>query len=284
MWIRRYDSPALFLDRAREFLLQAEAENGLFLRMGGGGEAATRPLNEQCYLATIEHSGDVVGCAGCTPPYGLNITRAAPRALKILLDDVAEKYNSLPSVRGPEPTVSDFADRWSARFRTHARPIMRMRVFQADSVRSPERLAAGALRVASERDLPTVEQWVTDFHEEAATGIPVDPTRDTRRQVAEGRFFLWDHSGPVSMAMFGRRTQQSVGIGIAYTPPEYRRHGYASTCVAALTEQLLLSGATICYINTDVTNPTTNKIYTTIGYRPVCDLSNIELVAAQHQL
>jgi hypothetical protein len=50
MHIRRFDTPVLFLDRAREFLLQAEAENGLFLSMGDRGEAATRPLNEQYYL------------------------------------------------------------------------------------------------------------------------------------------------------------------------------------------------------------------------------------------
>jgi predicted GNAT family acetyltransferase len=279
MHIRRFDTPVLFLDRAREFLLQAEGENGIFLSMDDWGEAATRPLNEQSYLATIEHSGAVVGCASCGPPYGLNVTRAAPRALEALLDDVAEKYNSLPSVRGPEPTVSDFADRWSARLGTHARPIMRMRVFEADSVRFPERLASGSLRAASERDLATVERWVAAFHEEAATGIPTDPTLAVRKQIAEGRISLWDRGGPVSMTLSGRRSQHSMGIGIVYTPPEYRRQGYASTCVAALTEQLLLSGATTCYINSDVANPTTNRIYPAIGYRPVCDLSNIGLTS-----
>jgi predicted GNAT family acetyltransferase len=136
------------------------------------------------------------------------------------------------------------------------------------------------LRAASEYDLDTVEQWVAAFHEEAATGNPTDPTRTTK-QVAEERLFLWDHGGPVSMAVAGHRAQNSVEIEIVYTPPEHRRQGYGSTCVAALTEQLFLSGATVCYINTDVMNPTTNRIYPAIGYRPACELSNIELVATQ---
>jgi predicted GNAT family acetyltransferase len=46
-----------------------------------------------------------------------------------------------------------------------------------------------------------------------------------------------------------------------------------------LTQRLLSGGVAFCCINADVTNPTTNKIYPAIGYRPVCEMSNIDLNA-----
>jgi hypothetical protein len=154
-----------------------------------------------------------------------------------------------------------------------------MRLFEARAVRPPEAPAPGELRPAAEHDLRTVEEWAIAFHEEAGTGTPVDPVRGTREQVAEQRLFVWDHGGPVSMAVSGRRIERSVHINIVYTPREYRRQGYASACVAALTQQFLSSGVAFCCINADVTNPTTNKIYPAIGYRSVCELSNIDLNA-----
>ena len=55
-------------------------------------------------------------------------------------------------------------------------------------------------------------------------------------------------------------------------PPERRRHGYASACVAALSERLLSEGRRFCFLYTDLANPTSNAIYQKIGYQPVCDV------------
>jgi predicted GNAT family acetyltransferase len=53
----------------------------------------------------------------------------------------------------------------------------------------------------------------------------------------------------------------------------YRGHGYASALVAALSQAILDSGLQFCTLNTDIANPTSNKIYQAIGYVPVCDLT-----------
>ena len=277
--IHRYRDPALFLNRATPFLLRAEAENNLFLGMGGRPGSPPPVLGEQCYLATIEQADEVVACAVRTPPYGVVITRAEPSALESLIDDLASNYETLPSVLGPEPAVSTFAQRWSQRAGTRTRPLMRMRLFEARHVQPAELHAPGVLRIAEESDLPTVTPWAVAFHHEARTSNPVDPVRATREDLANHRLFVWDNRGAVSMAIWAGRTERSVRIGIVYTPPEHRRLGYASACVAALTQRLLNEGIAFCCINTDVTNPTTNKIYPAIGYRPVCDISNIDLNA-----
>ncbi|BAY85818.1 GCN5-related N-acetyltransferase [Calothrix parasitica NIES-267] len=61
---------------------------------------------------------------------------------------------------------------------------------------------------------------------------------------------------------------------MVYTPPEYRKKGYASACVAGLSQTLLGEGYKFCFLFTDLSNPTSNKIYQKIGYQPVADWNN----------
>ena len=71
------------------------------------------------------------------------------------------------------------------------------------------------------------------------------------------------------MSGFGGPTPSGIRIGPVYTPPELRRRGYASALVAALTASLLESGRRLCFLFTDLANPTSNSIYQQVGYRPV---------------
>lgn len=65
-----------------------------------------------------------------------------------------------------------------------------------------------------------------------------------------------------------------VTVSLVYTPPELRGHGYASRCVAALSQLLLESGWEYSSLFTDLSNPISNSIYQKIGYRPVCDFND----------
>jgi hypothetical protein len=78
----------------------------------------------------------------------------------------------------------------------------------------------------------------------------------------------------VSIACRGQPTPNGARIGLVYTPPEYRRKGYASACVAGLSQTLLNQGHKYCFLFTDLANPTTNHIYQAIGYQPVGDWHN----------
>lgn len=79
------------------------------------------------------------------------------------------------------------------------------------------------------------------------------------------------------MAASARPTKRAIAVNGVYTPPRWRRHGYATACVAALSEILLRRGFAFCVLYTDLANPTSNGIYTRIGYRPVRDFLMYEL-------
>jgi hypothetical protein len=86
---------------------------------------------------------------------------------------------------------------------------------------------------------------------------------------------LWEVDGsPVSMAGYTGPTPHGIRVSYVYTPAEHRRKGYASACVAALSQQLLDRGFDFCFLFTDLHNPTSNHIYQQIGYQPVVDVDS----------
>ena len=94
---------------------------------------------------------------------------------------------------------------------------------------------------------------------------------DARLKEGTGGFLLWEDDGIVSVAGWGAPTPNGVRIGPVYTPPEYRRRGYGSAVTAAVSAHQLAEGRRFCFLYTDLDNPTSNKIYTEIGYEPVCE-------------
>jgi len=84
--------------------------------------------------------------------------------------------------------------------------------------------------------------------------------------------WLWEVDGePVSTAWLSAPVAGVTRISGVYTPPERRGHGYASGVVAAASQHALDAGVDACMLYTDLANPTSNKIYQALGYRPVCD-------------
>ena len=75
----------------------------------------------------------------------------------------------------------------------------------------------------------------------------------------------------MSLAAYGSPTPNGIRVGPVYTPPELRGRGYATSLVAALTEERLRAGLRFCFLFTDLGNPTSNAIYARIGYEPVAD-------------
>ncbi len=63
-------------------------------------------------------------------------------------------------------------------------------------------------------------------------------------------------------------------VGPVYTPLSGRGRGWASNAVAAVSRTLQAQGARVCLF-TDQANPTSNRIYADLGYRPVVDMANL---------
>ena len=93
--------------------------------------------------------------------------------------------------------------------------------------------------------------------------------------------YLWEDAGEVvSLAGVGGPTPRGIRIGPAYTPPHLRGRGYASNLIATISQLQLDAGRSFCFLFTDLANPTSNRIYQTIGYAPVADVDQLHFPAS----
>lgn len=90
--------------------------------------------------------------------------------------------------------------------------------------------------------------------------------------------FVWQDKVTVSIVVFGATTPNGVIINTVYTTPNYRERGYATSCVASMTEQLLRQGYKYCFLFTNLANPNSNYIYRRIGYQPVKEIDNYAFI------
>ena len=136
----------------------------------------------------------------------------------------------------------------------------------------------GRARLVTEADVDILAIWIEAFYRDA---IPWEtPTKELIRKSAQERVsaqmtFFWETAEvPVALAALSRPSEQGITVNLVYTPPENRRHGYATALVAAVSAEGLKRGKEFCVLYTDLMNPTSNSIYQKIGYRPVCDARN----------
>jgi len=264
-------SAAAFLAAAEGDLLVREAENSLILgiayRLRDGGSLPDAPP----LFAHVESEGRLRAAAVRTPPHRLVL--AAHPADRSALVSLAEGLHAagavLPGAQGTVDAVGGFADRWSSLTGAEVTAGANLQLYRLRET-PPWPRATGALRCAERWDVDLLSDWAAAFASEA---VPHNPARDMRRfiesLIASAALFVWDDDGPVSMAASTRPTPNGISLNLVYTPPPHRRRGYASACVAALSRRMLASGRDFCTLFADLANPTSNRIYTSIGYRVV---------------
>ncbi len=152
---------------------------------------------------------------------------------------------------------------------------MQQRIFQIERVSMPEG-DAGALRAAEAGDADLLADWYQQFAVDAALPVPSPEQCRVWAQFAitgtNRRAFLWVvDDKPVCLVGAGGATPNGIRIGPVYTPESERRKGYGSACTAAVSQKMLDEGRRFCFLYTDLANPTSNKIYQAIGYRPIAD-------------
>ena len=264
--------------------MRAEVENNLVLGIAASVARDPAPAKGPPYFATVQSGSDMRGCAVRTPPYPLAITRPdGDDALKLLAEDAFSLYPQLGEVNGPEPAVEVFARLWAGLSGRQARRAMRQRIYEARRVHPPGNSPLGDLRPATDAASELLTAWGAGFLREASPSEKKGPAELVRERLGNGSLFVWDDGGPVCMAAASGKTPNGIRVNFVYTPANLRRRGYASACVAALTQRLLDGGNEYCCLYANLANPTSNAIYQRIGYQPVCEVAMYTLESRAEQ-
>jgi predicted GNAT family acetyltransferase len=227
----------------------------------------------------VDDDGAPVLAAVMTPPFNpvLSMSWSKP-AVDALIDGLGAHYPALPGVTAPSEPAAYFARQWSARTRQPARIAMDGRLYKLMGVEPPPP-TAGTMRPIAEPDHDLLIDWVIAFEAEAFPQSPRERdrvAREVQNALAAGvrRYFVWEDGGRVvSLVGCSGDTPNGARVGPVYTPPALRGRGYASACVAAVTQRLLDEGKQFVTLFTDLANPTANHIYQRIGYRPLVDFT-----------
>lgn len=279
---RNVSDATRFHDLVSDHLAQHEAENNLVL-----GILANVLSGEykdiDPYMALIEEGGSIHQVFLRTPPFPVLIsyrqTVPSPEAVKLGIQGLQAVYgDEIGGMTADKQVVSHYVKAWSQL--TGRKPVLStaMRIYKLEHV-NPVEGVPGEMRPAQREERELLLSWLRSFHrdamgEEAALarvekGVEQYLTGDPRIR----GLMVWEVAGkPASMAGYSGPTPHGIRVSAVYTPPELRRQGYASACVAALSQHLLDLGYRFCFLFTDLKNPTSNHIYQEIGYQAVSDV------------
>lgn len=274
--IRSHNHASELISLSGSYLERHESENnlpiGLVYKLA---EAPHYYGFKSPLLLSILEDEKVVGVAIMTPPRRIILSKIDTEflvAMRQLVHHLRGINTRLPGVVGPAAEAQAFSDCWLEEiFSESARVAMQMRVFEARKVADMS-LPPGRLRLARPDDHLLMAKWIAKFSEEIREPVDLEGAKSHAERSIKGQeLYIWDDGVPVSIAKESRPTRNGTTINTVYTPPEHRNKGYATSCVWSLTQKMLMDRYSFCSLYTDLSNPTSNSIYTKIGYVPVGD-------------
>lgn len=256
-------------------MLQHEAVHCLLLGVSQSLCGNTNDNDSLPYLVVVESDRAVIATAIRTPPRKLILSQATDhQAIELIARDLAGKSHSLPGVIAPKSEAQTFVNIWQGLAGQSCELDFAMRVHQLERLQ-PITDATGKLRLAEESDRNLLTDWIQAFEQEALGDK--EPKSDSNlwfdRHLKNNSLFVWQDDAIVSMAAYGGATPNGIRINAVYTPLEYRGKGYATACVAKISQQLL-ERYKYCFLFTNLANPVSNHIYRKIGYLPIGEIGN----------
>ncbi|HZN18033.1 MAG TPA: GNAT family N-acetyltransferase [Micromonosporaceae bacterium] len=215
--------------------------------------------------------GDVGSAFLQTPPHPLLLSQAPDDAVTALAAMLAAAGRRLPAVNSTVAVAQLFAAEWRRHTAVTTEAGRRSRLYRLGTLVPPGPAVPGRSRVASEADRDLLLDWHEAFGREVGEASPTIAGQVDDR-LGYGGLTLWEaHGAPVAMAGRTRQLAGVVRVAPVYTPAVLRGRGYGGAVTAAVSQAALDMGASAVVLFTDLANPTSNALYTRLGYRPVQD-------------
>ena len=238
------------------------------------------------WLAVRDGGGAVVGAAMRTAPfapYPLFVLPMPDEAAVALAAALHERGEEVEAVNGALPAAERCATELARLTGGRLTVAQHTRLHVLDELVPPAGVP-GRLVAATQAHADLVLEWLTAFMGDAdeqagrargSSPHELDPGTVARRLDA-GELWFWVDAGgrPVHLSAVNPPSFGVARVGPVYTPPEHRGHGWASNAVAEVSRRVQAEGVRVCLF-TDQANPTSNKLYAGLGYRPVVDMANL---------
>lgn len=271
--LKVYDSAKTFWNEASTSLKQEEAKNSLCLGLSYVFQTNPEDCLYQSALFDGDHLLGALVCSRYRTNHNLLPTPISkPEYAQILFEKFKESNIPITGIVGELETVNEYKKLinkcgWATKIH------LKQGIYRCKKVVQPEEQSRIVFRRAEERDIQKIGEWIESFHHEAVPhDPPINGVEQAENRIKKGMVFVVEKDGAlVSMSCWSRDIETSASVNLVFTPKLLRKRGYASIATAQLTQYLLDHGKRETNLYTDMSNPTSNKIYQEIGYEFVCD-------------
>lgn len=277
-WIQWKDTFE-FAERVMPRLLEEEAKHSLMI---GVLDNIKQGVYETYHQFTVEEDGEILAILQVTPPHPLHYIvlskEKQDEIARFVIPHLIELQIPFVDVVSEREQAERFGAVWQEVTHQSTETFMAQRLYRLDTVNDVE-MANGRMRLATHEDQPQLEAWYHAFEKESGLrdSAPEIVTRAVTMMIEKEDAFFWEVDGHVvSCAKKSRPTANGITVSFVYTSPDARGQGYARTLVAELSRHLLETKS-FCTLYTDLTNPTSNKIYQEVGYYPIMNATWIRL-------
>lgn len=268
-------------EQALKRFLLPRLDSSLFLysNMLAAGLEDTGARNAGTYAAAFE-GPEIVAVAGLF--WNQTMVLQAPKYLPALMR-LAQRRCGRPLARfvGPNEQVeAAIAHLALDRDNIQMDEPDKLYSLKLDSLIMPALLSSGRAqaRLIRPEDVDLVSEWRLGYYRELHLAEDNEQLRETARSnvqgdITAGRTWILEVDGqPVSCTSFNATVRDEgvasiVQVGGVYTPPAYRRRGYARTIVAASLADARSLGYQKSVLFTGLSNVPAQKAYEALGFR-----------------
>ena len=288
------DDPAAFLVAAETHLEADPVLNTVIASVTQRAAAAdaqgrTRGAEPRWWVLVRDDAGPVVGVAMRTAPfvpYPLYVLPMPDEAAREIARALHDRGEAVAAANGALPAARVLLDEL-ARLTGHAVHVHEhTRLHELGELVVPPS-PPGRLRLATADDADLALAWFLAFESAAAEQAGREGTHgmlegftleDMHARIDDGVIWFWEDDSGERVHLTGANLPAYgvTRVGPVYTPTAHRGRGYASAAVAEVSRQYVEQGVRVCLF-TDQANPTSNRIYHALGYRPVVDMVNLLL-------
>ncbi|WP_430476981.1 GNAT family N-acetyltransferase [Bacillus cereus] len=263
-----YEEIIRFKEDVTPFLEKNEQENNLIL-------GVLQMIQEPIFMGVAKQEEEIAVAFLQTEEKKQIIVATSEIAEEDIVElakKLTKVYPDVPGLIGNKKIVPKLAEEIAMLEQKKTTVAMEQGIYELKQVKKKWN-GDGIFREVSSDELPLIEQWIYQFCED----VKLPTTKEEAKQTAHtlinnSRLFGLEVDGKlVSVAAKTRPTNNNITVNFVYTPKEARKKGYASNCVAALSQHLLDEGYKTTTLYTDLANPTSNKIYKEIGYEQIME-------------
>jgi GNAT superfamily N-acetyltransferase len=266
--IVRYNNAVDLLTRCEDILISQEAENNNLIQLLQLIVDDSGIVSPPYWFASVDVDGAPIGCCVHALPDGLVATALPSIAARPLYHALVADIPPPSRIVGRPSFARSLAQISAIGAKRHARLSSRWLIYRLDKVNEVPDPAHGELRLATSEDYHLVEQWGNAYGDERPSFLNVHDFMLSKLE--SGELYFWNHKVDRTMLTVSGRGMNAQRISSVFTPKEFRGRGYASTAVAAVSQELLNNGSEYVVLTAGLGEPVA-RIYERIGFSPVGD-------------